>query len=719
MTMTSRMNNHTPIFISYASEDVQLAKCIESFLKNAFPGKLEVFIDVKIGPGELWQNQISQELDKAKIFILLISNSSVRSINVATEVATIATKCLRIEHDKPIWAEAKDTGILFLPIILEDIDAIFACIKQNIQCQDFRNPYDLYAQLNELGKIVHNYLNKNSVCKLECGKQEDTQYIKAFNQIPLELSNNDYRKSQFVARVLRSPTKQLLSEPSRKLDIFFDLDDMSNILLAPYTISHKEKDTKEEVWVVSENFNNDLYDEIISASVLENMRNRGITYCYFVRKYKEAWLNKKLSKKLPIELQKNYKIIAISDDALLPFEELAIYDPENQARRWGYAQMTYEGLKKNQIVCVLCPSQPLDECVELLKSCYPNTEITPDDHNKNTSDEDKTNHEDDKPEKDLLKEFLTKYIDDPCSNKSIMGFQVGKKNSETTKLARYFSDTKNNQSNEVGTLAEYIAHHMMAREPLNLRINYNLYNEEQALIQALRLMWRNTVIDANIAADYHKSSSTEFFNNFIGKINDINSIKNAQDSLVDLEVISSQEREAREEVMIVSPLLHNDLFEEEVQDSIINNVEAIIKGNKELHYHYFYFHTIQKECGHKKLKGRDGDLYNLRRKRHSEMYGEQIKSVLKRSQGKRANSRNADQWYKYIFQFCRIPHMQVILPFNELIIFDPNDNQSNWGYMLLNYGDKRTEKIAMKLPQRVLTKLCNTLINYKEKYVTH
>ena len=696
---------------------MQLAKCIESFLQNAFPNKLEIFIDVKIGPGELWQNQISKELDKAKIFILLVSNNSIKSINVATEVAIIAAKCLRIEHDKPIWAEAKDTGILFLPIILEDIDEIFACIKQNIQWQDFRNPYDLYGQLNKLGKIMHSHINKNSVSKLGFNEQEDVQHIRAFNQIPLELSSNDHRKSQFVAQVLRSPTKQLLSEPSRKLDIFFDLDDISNILLAPYTISYKEKDTKEEVWIVSENFNNDLYDKIISASVLENMRDRKITYCYFARKSKEAWLNKKLAKKLPIELQNNYKTIAISDDALLPFEELAIYDPENQARRWGYAQMTYEGLKRNQIVCVLCPSQPLDECVELLKSCYPNAIGESDNDEKTINSEEEANHEDDTPEKDVLKNYLDKYIDGLLNVKCIMGLQVDKKNSETNKLVKFFSETKNKQSSEVRSLAEYIAHHMMTREPLNLRINYNLYYEEQALIQALRLMWRNTAIDASIAVDYHKSSSTEFFNNFIGKINDINSIKNAQDSLVDLEVISSQEREAREEVMIVSPLLHNDLFEEEVQGSIINNVEAIIKGDKDLHYHYFYFHTIQKECGHKKLKGRDGDLYNLRRKRHSEMYGEQIKSVLKRFQGKRATSRNADQWYKHIFQFYRIPHMQVILPFNELIIFDPNDNQSNWGYMLLNYGDKRTEKIAMKLPQRVLTKLCNTLINYKEKYV--
>ena len=66
--MTDEVNKKK-VFISYASQDEQLAKCIEYFLKES-PLGLDVFIDVNIETGEDWDKKIKKELNNSGIFIL-------------------------------------------------------------------------------------------------------------------------------------------------------------------------------------------------------------------------------------------------------------------------------------------------------------------------------------------------------------------------------------------------------------------------------------------------------------------------------------------------------------------------------------------------------------------------------------------------------------------------------------------------------------------------
>ena len=708
-------------FISYASEDVQLARCIEYFLCKAFPDKLEIFIDVKIDTGESWQSKISDKLDKSRIFILLASAQSVKSINVAYEVATIATKCLRIEDGKPVWADAQKTGILFLPIILEDINTIFACIKQNVQWQDFRNPYDLHNQLEILAHSIKKHLNKSGYDSLEKSNKRSNYYANEFNDVPLKWRNNDYRKAQFVSRVLRNPTIQLLADSNRKLDNFFELNNTSNVLLAPYTISHKEKATKAEVWVVSENLNNDLYDEPIIKSVQENMQDKKIKYRYFIRESKETYLRQQLSQKISSDLQNKYQVIVLPEAALMPFEEMVIYDPENEELRWGYMQMTYEGSRSNQPVFILCPSQLVDESVELLKSCYHNSKQESSQDKKEVGAAPKQSHEVEKQKKELLEAHVYDYIKALQDSKCTISWHKDNKKSHVEELIKFFSKAKSGENcsddslEGIKSLTKHISNYMMILEPLALRINHDLYLEQQTLVYALQMAWNNITSNASDTLSNKEDTNVSFLSDFVSKINDISSIKNAQDSLVTPEKIATQERAAKEEVMIISPLLYNDLYEQEVQESIAENIKSIIKGERCLRYHYFYFYTMDDECGHQQLKGRDGDLFALRKEAHRVLYINQIKETLNRPWSK---LQNVERYYKEIFRFYKIPHPQVIFPFNEMVVFDPNDNQCNWGYMQLNYGDQRAEKVFMKLPQRVLAKLCNILLRYKKRYVT-
>ena len=736
--MTTENNDLPLIFISYSSEDAQLAKCIDCFLHKAFKNRLNTFLDVKVSTGDLWHNEISERLDRSEIFILLVSNESMGSINVAREVAVVATKCLRNKNNELQWTTHKKfssesyekESILFLPIILEEINDIYACIKQNVQWQDFRNPYDLYEQLEKLAHSIENYLERDKVSKPNSARPKSNKqkqhhlYSDAFSEIPLELRNNDHRKAQFVSKVLHNSTIQLLAESNRKLNNFFDINNTSNVLLAPYTISHREKATKSEVWVVSENLNNDLYDEPISKSVQENMREKKVLYHYFVRDNKKAHLNQQLSKNIPAELRNQYKITTLPNETLMPFEELVVYDPGNEELRWGYMQMTYESSRSNQPVFMLCPSQLVDESIQLLRSCYSGVTHKPIHSKNDIANSNEIQPDGDTSEKDLLEQCIKVYLKSLQINKNDTSSQRTEAQSQINGLVEFFLEPKERNESEIHwktgeeRLAKYIASQVMVREPLNLRMNHDLHLEKQALIRALKLAWDRPSINTNDVLSNEDYSYTSFLSNFISKINDISSIKSAQDSLVTPEKISTQERAAIEEVMIISPLLYNDLYEQEVEDSIASNIKAIIKGERSLSYNYFYFYPKNGECGHKTLKGRDGDLYDMRKKAHQKVYTKYIASALN-SLKQAATPEAIEEQYNKIFSFYSIPHSQVIFPFNEIVIFDPNDNQCNWGYMQLNYGDQQPEKVAMKLPQRVLTKLCNILLLHKRNYGSH
>ena len=715
------MSNNTKkitTFISYASEDMQLATCINHFLQDIFEDELDIFIDVKIKVGESWKDQIAEKLYSSKIFILLISQKSIKSINVAKEVATIAVKCLEYKNGDLVLNKTDGSDTLFLPIIIEDIDFIFTCIKKNFQYQDFRNPYDLYEQLKKLARSVRAHIDGKNAGKQEqvADENKESLYIESFSKIRPEWRSNDYRKIQFISKALNRPIMQLLAKSNRKLDKFFDYNNTSNILLAPHSIPYKEKTPKQEIWVISENLNNDLYEEAIAASVQSNMRDRGITYRYFVRKSKKEYLSNLLNNRGPSKLDGKYHIVALPDNTFLPFEELVIYDPKNEELRSGYMQMTYDDSKENKPVFVLCPSQLVDESVEFLKNCYSHK----DKPNENVCLNNDQSNNKNKAENEINTKKITEYLHEHFNDFHSIEIDL-KENS----LIKYFLISNGKQQDKDNTEqipAERIVKNLMEYEPLKMRTNHNLDLEQQSLARALQLIW--SFPNSNIGSElgYSTSDDNNFFNNFVGKIDDLNSVRRTQDSLATLQVMSIHERAAKDEVMVISPLLHNDLLEKEVRGSIIENVESIIRGHKNLHYCYFYFCTQDREPEHNVLKGRNSDLYSSRRQAHEDLYTRHIKRLLEKyniDEPKSTTLTVEKHWYNNIFHFYHIPHNQVIFPFNEIVVFDPNDNQCNLGYVLLNYGDNRIRKVAIKLPQRMLAKICNTLLLYRKEYGTH
>ena len=386
--------------------------------------------------------------------------------------------------------------------------------------------------------------------------------------------------------------------------------------------------------------------------------------------------------------------------------------------------MTYDDSEENKPVFIRCPSQLIDESIEFLNSCYlPTSEV---DNKVDSSANNKVdsvnfstaNNETNTHDLDELTNFLKDHFRSYYEN------NVGKINGNS--IINYFARQKNNDESrveDIGPFSEkHIVKELISKETIKMRANYDLDLEKQILNHALQLTWRVPSSHTDHKPNHVTGAEEDFLSSFIGKIDDINSMRRTQDSLVTLETIARHERSAKEEIIIISPLLHNDLFEAEIEETISTNIRAVIEGNKNIHYHYFYFYTKDGECGHKHLKGRDGDLYSARRWDHERKYTKHIEEILKNdviTKSQLTLGMTTKQLYNFVFRFYRIPHTQVIFPFNEIVIFDPNDNQCNLGYMLLNYGDLRTRKVAIKLAQRMLAKLCNILLSYKKKYVTH
>lgn len=84
------------IFISYSRFDTDIAKWIEKFFEN-FPEEFEVFRDASSIPaGQRWPTIINQQIPKCDLFVVIITETSLRSQQVRKEVAKA------IEHEKPI-----------------------------------------------------------------------------------------------------------------------------------------------------------------------------------------------------------------------------------------------------------------------------------------------------------------------------------------------------------------------------------------------------------------------------------------------------------------------------------------------------------------------------------------------------------------------------------------------------------------------------------------
>lgn len=122
------------VFISYSRLDRDFAeKIYADLVKN----NIEVWMDVNIEAGSLWDDSIASEITQCEFFILIVSDSSISSDNVHDEITL-----------------ARDECKIILPLIKEKCDIPYRLRRFNYV--DFSNNY-----ASGLSSLIHRLSNTN------------------------------------------------------------------------------------------------------------------------------------------------------------------------------------------------------------------------------------------------------------------------------------------------------------------------------------------------------------------------------------------------------------------------------------------------------------------------------------------------------------------------------------------------------------------------------
>jgi internalin A len=137
------------LFISYSSNDTatmkRLATHLEPLRKS---GDIEMWYDHKIEPGTKWNNAIHQEMEKADVFVMLLSADFVASDYITA-------------HEIPFALKKMESGKAHIfPIIVSDCLWELA-IPQLQQLKDFKEAEDKTSQKPEISLIDKNDQEKS------------------------------------------------------------------------------------------------------------------------------------------------------------------------------------------------------------------------------------------------------------------------------------------------------------------------------------------------------------------------------------------------------------------------------------------------------------------------------------------------------------------------------------------------------------------------------
>lgn len=157
---TVTLSNHTipkalRLVISYAHEDKSIKDALVKHLEPLKKlGLIESWDDQEINAGEEWKKQISQQLEKADIILLLISIDFINS-----------SYCTEIEVTKALERRKQESNISVIPVILRN------CLWK----------YDFLSELNALpqdGMPVCSYPDRDdALVNVAAGIQRVAQQI--------------------------------------------------------------------------------------------------------------------------------------------------------------------------------------------------------------------------------------------------------------------------------------------------------------------------------------------------------------------------------------------------------------------------------------------------------------------------------------------------------------------------------------------------------------
>lgn len=345
-------------FVSYSSEDKEFVDRFTGVL-NYKKGKknllncLEIIIDDKfLFTGVKIKDKVFQEeISKGDGYILIVSNASLKS------------NWVNIEYRHAMNIINNNSKFRFIPILIEDLNNIENKLDFELnkyKYSDFRSPFSF---LKDMDTLI-----KTSLCRnLNPRVREKLIYN---NSISPNIENLRFQK--IIDYVLSDAFSKYVTPLQEDIDRMIKLQQANERIMTIEAIAEKEKTANDNIWVISTHLNNDINDADIKESVKINQTKKpNIKYTYFVPK-KSALIKKRIKSYKDFHLEKNegktYDFIKIDkDEAIMPFAELVIYDPDDHTTAWGYVELNYDVASDKNSVFLRLPQRNLCPLIDLLR----------------------------------------------------------------------------------------------------------------------------------------------------------------------------------------------------------------------------------------------------------------------------------------------------------------------------------------------------------------
>jgi hypothetical protein len=305
------------VFISYSSRDTEVAQKIYNHLSSF--DRIKPMLDrIDISPGDQIVEKVTKMIRSAAKLVVLISPSSIRSSWVAFELNAALYQHLTQRGRSNV-----------IPVLVEPIAELPAefHVIDDLEYVSFTagDPEDIALQA-----IVSAIL------------AEHAQPIKLHEDHAKARAAESRVPEQYV-RLKSALADTIKNEMDPLLRLMRDIAQATSAqshILSPEYVSLTEANALSEIWVVTTHLYNDLYDPTISKSVTENQR-KGIKYIYFIEQTDLLRQRKKEYEERFHENQGQFEFIEVSGDIIMPFDEVVIYDANDDHVSWGYVQMTY------------------------------------------------------------------------------------------------------------------------------------------------------------------------------------------------------------------------------------------------------------------------------------------------------------------------------------------------------------------------------------------
>ncbi|MDP8240666.1 MAG: toll/interleukin-1 receptor domain-containing protein [Candidatus Hatepunaea meridiana] len=337
----AKVSSNKKIFISYSTFDNEFVEKLDQSLST--DKSLTVIRDErlikagnKIDPLNLYKG-----IDGSDIFLLVLSNSSLQS------------GWVKIEYDYALKKIETSKDFLFIPLLIEDIDdEVKMPFPINaIKHIDFRNPFSFIRDFDKLLFGIYGISEEN--------QQIEEEKYQQIREVVYNLSFDPNIEVTRLQRILENSLEKILPQYlkpiNENIDLLTKLSHASERIMTLEAIAEKEKSVSDSVWIVSSNLNNDVLNDKIKESVKKNQK-AGIRYTYFVlntppikkriAEYKEIYDSIFKDRK-----NDKYCFIEMKDDEIvMPFEEIAIYDPDDYSNTSGYVLINFDlPIKTNSV----------------------------------------------------------------------------------------------------------------------------------------------------------------------------------------------------------------------------------------------------------------------------------------------------------------------------------------------------------------------------------